>query len=132
MAMMTGTRSIAAALAGLVLALAAQPAWAQGREFWIMQFNTTKVDLNKAIDRAASLRDQLRGVGDNATGCRLSRDLRMTLSDIQIHSEKIADAAARLGDDDSHRAAVDLHNAALEERHRMESGILVQCANLGL
>lgn len=123
---------IAAGLAGLMVALAAQPARAQGRQFWIMQFNTTKVDLNKAIDRAADLRNQLRSVGDNATGCRLSRSLRSTLSDIQIHSEKIANAAGQLGDDEAHRAAVDLHNAALEERKRMEGGILVQCANLGL
>lgn len=132
MTMKTGARTITAGLAGLVLALAAQPALAQGRQFWIMQFNSTKVDLNKAIDRAAELRNQLRSVDDNATGCRLSRSLRSTLSDIQIHAEKIANAAGQLGDDEAHRAAVDLHNAALEERKRMESGILVQCANLGL
>ncbi|MFM5917317.1 MAG: hypothetical protein ACKOOL_07275 [Novosphingobium sp.] len=97
-----------------------------------MQLRSAHADVNRSVERVEDLHQQLRQVGDNATGCRLSRSLRGSLSDLQIHAEKLAGIYAQLGNDDAHRSAVDMHNAALEERHRLEGGILVKCAELGL
>lgn len=117
---------------GAVAALAAVPALAQNDEFWQMERRSVQVEINRTVERVEDLHAQLRSVPDNATGCRLTRSLRSSLTDLQVHSEKMANINARLGNDEGHRAAVDLHNAALEERKRLENGVLVQCANLGL
>lgn len=124
------TGLIATAL-GAAAILAAVPAQAQNDEFWKMERRSVQVEINRAVARVEDLHTQLRSVPDNATGCRLSRSLRSTLTDLQIHSEKMANINARLGNDEGHRAAVDLHNAALAERKRLEDGVLAQCANLG-
>lgn len=125
----TGLKALAL---GGVLALAATPALAQNRQFWLNERRSVMANLNRAAARVDELHVQLRSVGDNATGCRLSRSLRSALMDMQVSAEKVANIDAQLGNDEAHRAAVDIHNAALAERKRMESGILVQCANLGL
>lgn len=125
----TGLKALA--LAG-VLALSAPPALAQSRQYWVSERNSVLADFKRAVARVDDLHAQLRSVGDNATGCRLSRSLRSALMDLQVFSERIANIDSQLGNDEGHRAAVDIHNNALAERKRMESGILVQCANLGL
>ena len=126
---MNSLPNLLAALAALTLL--ASPAQAQDQRFWQQQLNGSRRDLERAMSHSNDLRDSLRKVGDNATGCRLSRELRSTLMDVQVHSEKLSDAAWRLGLNEVHQAAVDLHNAALNERKDMEGGILAQCANLG-
>lgn len=113
-------RYILSLLICLALALP-QTAVAQGRDFYVFQYNSTIRDFNKAIDRVNEAKTDMKTERDFARGCALLDGLISDLKEAQILSEKLADYAYRIENDEGHRAAVDQHNALLEERHYWES-----------
>jgi hypothetical protein len=113
-------RHIFTLLACMALA-SPQIAAAQGRDFYVFQYNSTIRDFNKAIDRVNEAKTDMKTERDFARGCALLNGLISDLKEAQILSEKLADYAYRIENDEGHRAAVDQHNALLEERHYWES-----------
>ena len=99
---------------------AAPPVAAQGREFYVMQYNSSIMEFNKAVGRINALKTEMNSERDFTRGCSMMNELISELAEAQILAEKLADYANQLGEADDHRQAVDLHNAYLEERHHWE------------
>jgi hypothetical protein len=109
-----------AALMGLGVAGFTPAAVAQGRDFYLMQYNSTVRDMNKLVDRINALKTDIRTEKDFTRGCSMLADLIYEMKQAQILSEKLADYAYQIDDMESHRNAVDQHNAYLEERRFWE------------
>lgn len=115
-------RPFTALLAPATLALPV-PAAAQGAAFYRQQLASALRDLDKISYELNSLQDQLHGVTDRAQGCRLLKSKVYELQRGQVQAEKVAGYAAQLGEDELHRAAVDQHNAFLENRRMSEQDL---------
>jgi hypothetical protein len=96
------------------------PAVAQGRSFYLMQYNSTVTEMNKVVDRINSLKIDIKTEKDFTRGCSMLGSLISDMKEAQILTERLADYAYQLDDMDGHRQAVDRHNAYLEERHYWE------------
>lgn len=120
--MITATRLVSLAAAALALAVPLAAA-AQGQSFYRQQLTFALRDLDTITREINSLQDQLQGVSDHAQGCRLLKAKIYELKRGQVQAEKVADYAAQLGEDEVHRAAVDQHNAFLENRRLSEQGL---------
>jgi hypothetical protein len=112
--------ALSAALSAILSLGTPALAFAQGQDFYIMQYNSTVRDLNKVIDRINTLKTDMKTEKDFTRGCSMLGSLAYELSQAQILTENMADYAWRAGDDNGHRLAVDQHNAYLEERHYWE------------
>ena len=111
---------VAAAALALALPL---PATAQGAGFYRQQLTFALRDLDKITYEINDLQDRLQGVTDRETGCRLLKSKVYELQRGQVQAEKVANYAAQLGEDEVHRAAVDQHNAFLENRRLSEQDL---------
>lgn len=108
------------AVLGCIALTLPQIAVAQGGDFYRYQYNSTIMEFNKVVDSVNSLKRDMNSERDFTRGCAMMGSLISYLADAQVLAEKLADYANQLGDVDGHRAAVDMHNAYLEERHYWE------------
>ena len=120
--MRTVLRPVILAATALALALPL-PAVAQGADFYRQQLTFALRDLDKITYAINDLQDRLKGVSDRETGCRLLKSKVYELQRGQVQAEKVANYAAQLGEDEVHRAAVDQHNAFLENRRLSEQDL---------
>lgn len=109
-----------AALLGLGVAGFTPAAVAQGRDFYLMQYNSTVRDMNKVVDRINSLKTDIKTEKDFTRGCSMLASLISDMKEAQILTEGLAGYAYQIDDMENHRAAVDQHNAYLEERRFWE------------
>lgn len=92
------------------------PAVAQGRSFYLMQYNSTVTEMNKVVDQINELKTDIKTEKDFTRGCSMLDSLISYMKDAQILTERLANYAYQIDDMDGHRQAVDRHNAYLEER----------------
>ena len=105
---------------GALAFVLSSPVTAQGVSFYRQQLTSAVRELDKITMEINSLQDQLHGVTSREQGCRLLKSKIYELQRGQLQAEKVAGYAAQLGEDELHRAAVDQHNAFLENRKLSE------------
>ncbi|MCW3834628.1 hypothetical protein ACFQ1E_03825 [Sphingomonas canadensis] len=111
------------------LLLAAQPAAAQGADFYVMQYNFGVRDLNKELDEIQRLRERMSEERDFGAGCKLLGSSIYHLGEAKRLLVRIAEYADKLGETGDYNAAVEKHNALLEILPVQEADYARLCAN---
>lgn len=91
------------------------PAVAQGRDFYVMQFNSTVRDFNKVVDEINSLKTGIKTEKDFTRGCSMLGSLVYNLDRAKALAGQLAEYAYRIDDMDAHRQALEQNSAYAEE-----------------
>ena len=102
-------------LALLALLAAAQPAAAQGQDFYVQQYNSSARELSNHFSELRSLRERMSGERDFKVGCGLLGSVVYELEAMQRILKDMLRYLDQLGDVEAYNSSVTDYNNLIED-----------------
>ena len=102
-------------LAPLLLLVGAQPAAAQGRDFYLQQYNSAARELSRELGTIQDLRERMNGERDFTVGCDLLGSVIYHLEESQRILKRMLEYLDWLGDVDAYNSSVTDYNNVVED-----------------